>query len=631
MKTTQKTASQIPHSFFTAAQCRRKNALSACHFSASSLFLFLFTFYFFALGGASAETVSTWVLGAEKFKYSQVQDRTKSEQDIAEVFPQLILEQIASGEIRSLPAREVLNRKLDTLLSARLSLFLQLSKEVQTRDALVLTKEKPRDLEKAISDENKKIAAIQKQIGDNLAEADKTASDSAPAIEAEEQRETQIEAEQSGTDGGTKTVVKSASDKSAEERKKQFSLPFPFFRKDSTEMPVNENVSLYKTDSTALFAASAAAMEQGYQSRTFEREVVSAKINGLLTGSIVSYGEYAAVTAELHLYPGGTSAGTITEVGLLQDPLSIAKRIARYLSPKIANSMPVMLEFSIMPEEAAEHASVTIDGLVYSSVLESAVVEAGIHTVTIESDNFEMASVSYKFTGNTRFTVRATLVPAVSGKVYVRLRKFRDGIFYANGVEEGPADEQTRGTQILVNGKAVLGVFTAGEGDDKQSAFYYIPAEMAQDGKKLVVNAKPYDRAANIDKRRRSMYTAYSALVCSLPLYFYCYGNFTAANNGLSLQRLTSEKAIEWQRRSLITGGVSVVFGTWFVVELARYLFAANEVLPAASKIDKSPLQSIVQDQPPEQTLPAAESPAVQYGSADNSQSAAEKQPEVKK
>ncbi|WP_191013634.1 hypothetical protein [Treponema zioleckii] len=381
---------------------------------------------------------------------------------------------------------------------------------------------------------------------------------------------------------------------------------------------MSENVVLYQNDNSKLFAPTEQALEAGYDSWTFSKEVVTAKINGLVTGKIVTYGEYAAITVEILTYPGAKSIGTVTDVGLITDLLPFARRLVQGLAPKIANSLPIELEFEIEPPEARENCRIMVDGVVKilkSKEIEPMIVDAGIHTITIESDGFERAMVTYKFSDDTRFFVHAELLPEVSGSVNIRLKKYRDGMFYAFGLESAPYNAENPQAKLSINGKNVLGVFElSGVGDEDKNesrAFYRITNDKATDGANLIVNAKPFDRAKNIDKRRRRMYTAYSALICSLPFTFYCTGRFTSANNGFSFGRVDYEEASKWQKRSYASLGVTAVFGTWTIFELVRYLHAASQVLPAEAKIDKNPEEAFVQygatEKPDAENEPSAE------------------------
>lgn len=510
------------------------------------------------------EGTATWVLAAQPFTLAQKNAPSAPAAQFATVLPQLLLEQISLDGTRVLPSQEVLDRQLETLQTERLSLFLQLSKEYQSRDALVLTHDKPKKLAKALAQAQEKIDDIQKKIDENLAAADAAKDAFRPKIDRE-------------------AAVARGEDVADEQRQ---GWRFPFFFGDGESEQQQETVTICRADSTSLFAPSADALAEGVTSRAYEKEVTGAKINGVLSGSITGYGEYLAVSVDLYVYPGAKRVGSVTEVGTVGDQMDLADRIVQKLVPAIANSLPVVLRFEVVPEEAALSASLTLDGLVYSRIPETLQVDASVHTISVAAKDFESVSFTYKYEGNERYRIRFSLSPARDGVLNLRLKKERDGIFYPKGFDRQVVDGQHPAARVTVNGTAVIGVFTAGEGDDAASAFFYIPESLAQDGANLKVNAKPFDRAENIDKRRRRMYTAYSALICSLPFTFYCTGNFTAANNAYVLGRGSYDNAQKWQTYGYVASGISIACGVWAVFELVRYLWAANQVLPATARTD---------------------------------------------
>lgn len=533
-----------------------------------SIFFLVLGGAFFVLPLSAAETKSAdWVLAAQKFTFSQRREQSASSLQFATVLPQLILEQIAVDGTRVLPNQEVLDRKLNELQTERLSLFLQLSKEYQSRDALVLNNPKPKKLTKALETSQKKIDELQKKIDENLSQVEEVSAKFQPKINREE--------------------AIARGEKVEEEKQDRWRFPFPFFADDEDDEPVVETVTIYRNDSTALFSPSEAATTDGITSRTYEKEVTGAKINGLLTGSIKIYGDYMAVTSELYVYPGARLVGAITEVGTISDQMDLAERIVQQLVPKIANSLPVNMIFEVMPEEAAAKARLTVDGLVYLKVPPSLQVDASVHSLSVEAKGFETASFTYKFEGNEQYRIRISMTPAQNGVLNLRLKKPRDGIFYAKGLEASSVDATNQAAKVTVNGKSVLGIFKTGKEDDATSAFFYIPENRAQDGLNLKVNAKPFNREQNIDKRRRWMYTAYTALICSMPFTFYVMGNSSAAAKAYNTdKRISYDEAKKWQTVSNVTAGISIGCGAWFVFELVRYLIAANQVLPATATID---------------------------------------------
>lgn len=573
-----------------------------------------------------------------------MKNRTESSSQAAKVLPQLILERISSGAIRQVPESEILDRKLKDLQTERLALFLQLSKENQARNALVLTTADSKKLRKLIKSEDEKIAEIEKQIKENLDNAEKEISESEKnagntknlkSSGENENSSDKILSDESETDSdGTESseTSETADEKNEKEFFSRFLHPFelPFFRKNEDGKIVQESVVLYKSDASALFKPSDKALEAGFSSWIFESEVSAQKINGLLSGKITSYGEYCSVTVELRTYPGAKIMGTVTEVGMFSELVPLANRIAAGMSAKISNTLPVRIEFDIAPREASDESVITIDGVVQTLLSKerggrdfenSVLVNAGIHRIVIESKNYETMSLSHSFLDGSVFTVKAELAPKVGNKINIRLKKYKDGIFYANGLDSAAVLKNNPYGTLSVNGKPALAMFkeisdsapTVLDGnledsnsdfdfessspaknakDEKKEsgvAFIQIPVNSAFDGAYLVANAKPYDREKNIDHRRRTMYLAYTGLICSLPWTFYNLGNFTAENNAYSQSdsRTSYSNVQEWQKKSYISLGVTAAFGVWTVFELVRYLYAADKVLPVKAKIDK--------------------------------------------
>ena len=538
-----------------------------------------------------------------EFSFKKAQARSESSLQAASSLPGLIIEKFYSDEMRTIPQREILDRKLKELQTARLSLFLQLSKECKTRDSMILTETRPKKLEKALKKQMIKIKDIETQIDENLSEVKKAIDEAAPKIARDEHigedKKNYDEKKESDTDANVKPE---------RQGKFPFRLPFPFFRRDEEDKIITENVVLYKNDTGALFKPSEKSLEAGFSSWDFEQEVLGAKINGLISGEITTYGDYCSVTVNLRIYPGGQIWGSVTEVGLLSDLMPLASAIAMNLDSKIANALPVLLEFEIEPREIARSTKITIDDIVFSLTKTDGtfdnkhIEEAGVHRLKIEAPGYEPLSFTYAFSGENHFFVHANLVPEVHGVAKIRLKKYREGVFHTYGLLQAPITEENPTATIQVNSKTVLGVFTVpkineDDSDSSNIAFFRIPESQAFDGVSLVVNAKPFDREANIDKRRRWMYGAYTALICSLPFTFYYLGEFTAENTAYSQGRGDYDRLVELQKRSNICSAISGVFGAWAFVELVRYLWAADRVLPAKTKIDKRAMkQSEVQE-----------------------------------
>ncbi|MGI5069802.1 hypothetical protein HRO26_01430 [Treponema pectinovorum] len=515
------------------------------------------------LNGFSILQAERWTLASLKFDFKQKENQSQANSQISSVLPQLILEQIAENSLRTIPFQEELDRKLDALQTERLSLFLQLSKENKTRDALVLSNDNPRKLKKLITQAEEKIKEIEKKIGENIKST----------FEVQKKYEPKIARE-----NGENFI-----DENPNERQSSLSFPFPFFRREEEEKEENETIILYKNDSSKLFEPTQKALLQGIESYAFSKEVADSKINGLLTGEITVYGEYLSVFVNLYVFPGARLSASVMEVGNSADLISVAQNLARKLSSSVANSLPVKIRVEIEPEQARKDAVVSVDGVILPAK-QDFIVEAGIHSISVSSPGYEVQRITYSFSGEELFVVRSKLKPLTSGNLQLALKKMIPGIFYFRAIETSEISEENPVSSASVNGKPILAIFSDLQ---QEKAFVYIPENLAFDGASLIVNAEPFERKEKIEKQRKKMYTAYSVLICSLIPTFYTVGNFTAYNNSYSRGRASYDEVIKWQQYSYYCSGVSCAAGAWFVFEMIRYLFVANQVLPATAKIKK--------------------------------------------
>lgn len=517
-----------------------------------------------------------WTLAASPFTFTQSGVRSSTEDGLATLLPQLVLEHVASGATRITTLEELTDRSLDALRTDRLSLFLQLSKEVQTRDSLVLSESNPKKLKRAISDAEKNIAAIQKKIDQNLSEVQKLKDRLVLDVQAVPEKRVFFQ-----------------------------DLKRFFSKKEEGLSPTIEQIVLYQQDSSTLFVPDKTALAASPLGRDYERAVLAEKINCVLTGSITIYGAYMAVSAQLHIYPGGTLAGGVTEVGALDNPMQIAENIAHALIPAVANSKKIDLFFDITPEIVWERAQVVVDGVVYGHHIKRAQVPAGIHTVEITCEGYNTQSITWNFSDIPAFLIHVPLKERTDSTLTVNLKKPFVGSLYANGAYVGSLGAGSVGADVTVNGKPVIGRFiseqmgtrivrkkvtdengnTKYEEEEEDSgylgSFFYIPESVQKQDASLVIKAAPVDNAKIIDRRRVWMYRGYTALICSLPFSFYSLGVYSNEvnryNNGYtsSLDRVNTWNTIKW-----VAVGISGAAGVFFAVELVRYLRAADGVLP---------------------------------------------------
>ena len=589
--------------------------------------IFLLFFVLAAFSVCIAEDVhkNDWVLAAERFTFPKNVKVSESELATAAMIPQLIMEQISTDGVRLIPEQEKDERSLDSLLTERLSLFLELSKEIKLRDSLVLKNLSAGEFQRELKAQEKTISGIQEKIDENL------------------KKQMQVRFPEEETKG---------------ERKKKVSV----------SERIVENISVYKDDASVLFERGAGLDGYELSSKKFGDRMRTEKINGLITGSIVVYGQYAAVTAELFMFPGGKSIYSVTEVGPATDPASIAKNIAFSLVPRIANGLPVELSFNIEPEGIADKCIVTVDSVVYDPVPETMIVNTGVHTVSLEAEGYDRETFIYGFNESRKFKVEIKLQKSDTGSLKFALKKFSLGEIFHDGISAGFTSEtEWNDIPVKVNGNAVLGHFEGKffvkktffekwkekmelrrlinegrsgksaalsenedsvkaepavsdadeipenietEKNDKEpekhesdidydrlgfmldghfndeSVFFYIPSKLLKDGNEIEADVRLTDVSRNIDKRRREMYVSYSALMLSLPFLFYSYGNYISLLHGYTTLygNVERQEAVKYQNMSFIAMGISITCGVWFGIELYRYLRTVDKVLPAYAK-----------------------------------------------
>ena len=534
-------------------------------------YIFFIACIFAQLAHASDASDITWTLGAEKFSFVKKETVTQSDDAVASSLPRIILEQLAENLEHVPTAQENLDRATYDLQRERINIFLQLSKEVQMRDALVLGNYSQKQLASKLREADKKIDALKIKIDESLAKETEEKEKAAPAIALEDERKQNIE---------QGLVV---DDEQLHEEKSDAEKFRNLFRNPNANMPASKQVRLYKDDFSALYVSN--ALDVQHDSRAFENDVVAAGIDALVTGKLTVYGEYVSATVSLIAYPGARTIGTVTDVGSLSDIRMLGMRLARQLTPAIANSMPIELFFDVQPFEATQNITLAVDDIVYREVPERLVVQAGVHSILFSAPGFKQAGTTYGFRGRRSFKIAAALVKENPSTLMLNLKKPFISTVYANGEEAGKIDEENVPVKLTINDEPVLGQFIT---EDGSVAPFYIAYKLLESEASLVVNAQPFDRSAYIDKRRKMMYTSYSVLITSLLGTFFTYGTFHSQNIAAANGYVRVDSVYGWQIAAWACTGVSIGCGAWFIYELVRYFVAADKVLPARARPAKA-------------------------------------------
>lgn len=515
--------------------------------------LFLFSIILQPLYAAQAGT--EWVIGARKFTFTRNQTGAVAE-GIAAMFPARILEKMSSSMYRAVDIEENAQRELYKIRMEKNSYFLQLSSKIKTRDSLVLGNYSQKELELKLQKENESILELKKKLEQN--------------IQRQKELEAQIQAAQN-----------SVNENLVPEEKKSDSFIKSLFTSQSSSQYVQEKIVLYKKDISAVFTPS--------QTGDFEKQVVDAKINCLISGEITGFDEYMSVTVKANVYPGGKEIAVVTEIGTVDDADLIASAVARQLVPAVTNSMPCVLIIKMDMEEEPKDLCVYVDDVLYNDVSSEFTIDSGVHFIQFTAEGYKNAGTSYYFEGNKNYVVQVSLSKTATNTIFVRPKAIMEGQFIANGVSGVKLQDNT--SKITVNGEAVLAQFIT---EDKNSAFLYIPQNKITEGALYTAKLKTVNHKDFIEKRRREMYLSYSILVTSLMPTLISKGIVESykpmladTNRQKDIENLDDkiQTANGWVLASNIFTGVSIACGIWFIFELYRYFSAANSVLPASTKI----------------------------------------------
>lgn len=542
-------------------------------------------FLFFIMFSSSvvfsqSNSMKDWTLAAEQFSFTQRTSSLGINDSISKTIPSLILEKIAENLTRMPRALEQLDRINYDLQKERISLFLQLSSEVQKRDSLVLGDYSERALKNKIREEEKKIQEIQKKIDENLKSFDEEKKKREKQIAIDEKRAERLEKGEIIDD---------------EEKDDNFLKSFiRNFRQDDdlNESPL-EKIALYQNNPTSLFSVSDEIKKSGYDSYEFSKACTNANIRGLLTGRITVYGSYLSVSISIYQYPGGRIIGNATDVGSTSELEELALRLSTLITPRISDSMPVELEFSISPEEAKDNLIITLDDIVYSSVPETLTISSGVHFIQFASKGFDTEATNFNFSGNRRFKVSVEMKEKSTGTLRLAFTKPVEGDLFANGEFRSKLDEENRFSSIYIGNRNVLGHFVSKDGLPSE---FIIQQSLLEKDSVLQVRPAVFDKNKYIDNRRIWMYRAYSSLVISLMPTFYVLGNYNNGSTGFSFLSGEDERNFLTTAR-YATSAISIGCGVWFGVELVRYLIAANSTLPVeAKKMSSRTLRKIEAD-----------------------------------
>lgn len=519
--------------------------------------IFFFLLIFLPLPIFSGTNQKKWTIAAQEFIFTDANKNDNVSKAISKTLPTLILEKLDANIVRNVYPDENFERIQYDLKKERLSLFLQLSGLVKTKDSFVLYNYSDAELKRKQKEQDKKIKEVKDKIDANLDKLKKA------------EKEFEIEAEK----------ISQENQLPKNEFTKFIDIVKHFFS-SKDNLYSEEDLQFYNNN--GLYTLPSSLVGKAYDSKEFESTMVNAKINTLLTGTINQINDYYAITVDLYLYPGAKKIATISDVGVSADFDLICSNIARQLIPIISNSIPVEVFVNIQNEEIdLSTVDFFVDDILQKKFLDGFIVQSGVHYIQVVCPGYSSISTSYFFEGNKKYVVDIMLEKEEEKTLSIRLTKPIAGTFYANGTVGLKDEFQINKSEIKIDDKLILGNFISVNGEN---AFYYVPKNMLNEGENLTVNLNLIDKGDYVESRRKKMYLSYSLLMVSLIPSFVTYGNYyneaNAFNNGYGNYKV----AKGWETGYFVSVGISIGCGVLFAYELVRYLIAANQVIPKKAR-----------------------------------------------
>lgn len=498
----------------------------------STIFLSLLFFIFFPLR-LEGQTSSTWTIAAsplENISSKELSsDVMESVEAAAKQIPQLILDNVNEGVLRAVYEPEQFDRDTYDLWKKRQSLFNEMDSLVKARDEILFQKLEKKERSLKLLEAEKKIEEQKEKIQENISEEKKL----------------------------------SENLNSENENKKKDSF-FKRFLADEEKIQT-EKIAVWKNDITQLF---------NYTKDTTEAQIIDAKINGLMTGRIRMIENYISVNMELRQYPGGKLYASATDVAHISALEDIAYSLARQLLPSLTNTVPVVLDILIQPEDIAENSVIYIADEVYHGAKNKITIQPGIDYIRIETPGCKSVNITYDFSTNPVFYITVKLDE--EEKLPLKINSLSQGLssFNFNAIP-GKAS----GSVIEINGSKYIGEMLTEEG---WSNFFLLDTKALTEPAQIDLPLPKEDISKNIEKARKRLYRSYGYVIFAMPFYFITTGGYENRVNAVkgNLLKEADAKIPLWQALKYTGSGLLGVALGNMVFQLGRYLLSANQVIP---------------------------------------------------
>jgi len=310
---------------------------------------------------------------------------------------------------------------------------------------------------------------------------------------------------------------------------------------------------------------------------TLLKSLTNDKISALITGSIEDIAGYVYITATIETGIIGMEPLTVSDVGPYDEIETLVTNLSMKLLPDLSRRLPVSLIIKTVPENAR----VFIDNRLVEITDVPVSVFMGEHTINVSAEGYETANRNYNFENAQSFAMTVNLVKQPLVKVSFDAQSLNAPIFFHT--------QYLGQTPLTVELPAFTTIGESSSGD-LQTFFIFNPDKNEIDKPLHVfISTNVSNTKKNIENQRKVFYWSLGALYLSLPVSLLTYGvsinKYNAYQDGkLETTQTMVNEINNWNRAAVISRYVSIGLGVNVVIQLVRYIIAADQATPKYAK-----------------------------------------------
>ena len=283
-------------------------------------------------------------------------------------------------------------------------------------------------------------------------------------------------------------------------------------------------------------------------------------------------------------------------VGNYSEIQQMTNEIAQNFLSFVLNKEKVLVSVKVFPEEISSTVSITIDGTVYKTQVDNLSLQQGEHKFSIEAPGYQVRN----FTANlddsrSAYNYSVYLSPAEeipltvvgSDKELLKSDMNPEEVsLYIQGIKKSITfSDSELESSFYASHLPVFGEFTVPLVTDPEEETKYASTFFKLTGNSIKpISIRSESSTVLIEKARKRMYTSYGILLITLPLTFYSNGRLSDIVNTINNSNSYSNEMLKsydnWRLTYEISLGATIAAGVNMLIQLGRYIFTANTVLP---------------------------------------------------